>query len=199
MLVQDAMTPHPVTVGASTSLEDAFAALAEHAVSAVPVVDETGHVLGVVSEADLLPDAYTPDQRTHLIPTGPEPARADRTVADVMSSPAVTVRSQVDVVDVVALMIEHGYKSLPVVGEHGYLLGIVSRSDLVRLRARSDDDIGRDVAALFHDLLHPRWTADVHDGVVDVAGPVTQDERELAEACAATVPGVVSVRTPPPR
>ena len=173
MLVHDAMTSHPVTVHASTSLEDAFTALAEHAVSAAPVVDGTGHVLGVVSEADLLPDAYVPDRRTHLIPPRPEPAAAMRTVADVMSSPAVTVRSGADVVEVVALMTEHGYKSVPVVGEDGALVGILSRSDLVRLRARSDEVIGH-----------------------DVTGPLTTDERALAEANAVTVPGVVRVRTP---
>lgn len=197
MLVQDAMTPHPVTVGASTSLAEAFAALSEHAVSAVPVVDGTGHVLGVVSEADLLPGAYVPDRRMHLIPPRPEPAHEARTVADVMSSPAATVRSRDDVVDLVGLMTEHGYKSVPVVDEQGDLVGIVSRSDLVRLRARSDEAIRHDVTALFRDLLQPRWTVDVLHGVVDVTGPLTTDERALAEASAVTVPGVVRVRTPP--
>lgn len=196
MLVHDAMTPHPVTVGAATSLRTAFTVLADRAVSAIPVVDRTGHVLGVVSEADLLPDAYAPDRRAHLIPPVPEPAHAAGTVADVMTSPAVTVHAQADVVDLVGLMTVHGFKSVPVVDDEGGIVGIVSRSDLVRLRARSDDAIGYDVAALFRDLLHPRWTADVHDGVVDVAGPTSQDERDLAEVCAATVPGVVRVRTP---
>lgn len=196
MLVHDAMTPHPVAVSASSSLEDAFTALAEHAVSAVPVIDRTGHVLGVVSEADLLPDAYAPDRRKHLIPPGPDPARAVRIVADVMSSPAVTVDAQADVVEVVALMTEHGYKSVPVVGEDGHLVGIVSRSDLIRFRARSDEAIGHDVTTLFRELRQPGWTVDVLHGVVDVTGPLTADERALAEASAVTVPGVVRVRTP---
>lgn len=195
MLVHDAMTPRPVTLGTSTTLEQAFTTLSSHGVSALPVVDRDGRVLGVVSEADLLPGAYAPDGRAHLIPARAQPAPTAETVAEVMTSPAVTVHARTDVVDVVRLMTEHGFKSLPVVDDDDALVGVVSRSDLVRLHTRSDDAITVDVATLLGDLLHPEWTFSVLHGVVAVSGPLTTRDRALAEASVITVPGVVRVDT----
>lgn len=198
MLVRDAMTPDPVTVGTTRTVEEIAAVLATHRISAVPVVDEHRGVLGVVSEADLLQDAFPPDRRSHLRPP-PEPRdTSGRTAGEVMTSPALTVHAATDVAEVVVQMRSHGFKSLPVVDDAGTLVGIISRSDLVRVRARGDEAIRDDVLSLFGDLLHPDWQVDVVAGSVVVTGPTTSEDRAVAEASAASVAGVVRVTTRAP-
>lgn len=197
MLVRDAMTPDPVTATRSTTLRAVATTLADLHVSALPVVDEEHVVIGVVSEADLLEEAFQPDRRSHLIPPADQEPGADVGVAAVITSPAVTVHAATDVVDVVTLMRAHGYKSLPVVDDAGRLIGMVSRSDLVRFRTRKDKDILDAVLAVFRELQRPDWLVDVAAGAVVITGPGTAGDRAMAEASAATVAGVVRVTTRP--
>ncbi|SDS08091.1 CBS domain-containing protein [Nocardioides scoriae] len=190
------MTPDPVSVTPTTSARDATAALSRHRISALPVVDG-GTVVGVVSEADLLRDAFPPDRRAHLRPPPERSGPTGTTVGEVMTSPAVTAHAATDVADVVRTMATGGFKSLPVVDDHGALVGVVSRSDLVRFRDRGDEEVRDEVVSLLRDLLHPEWRAEVADGVVTVVGPTTPDDVALAEASVASVPGVVRVTTRP--
>jgi predicted transcriptional regulator len=156
------------------------------------VVDENDRICGVVSEADLIRDAFPPDARTHLFPR----QRVHRTavlVSEVMTSPAITVHESTDVADVVELMTSNNLKSLPVVDEDHRVVGVVSRSDLMRVRARRDDLVEQDVEALLASIGHRDWNVGVHDGVVDITGPSTTLDRSIAEVAAQTVTGVVAV------
>ena len=192
MLVHDVMTREPATVTPTSHLKEAATVLAAHHISVLPVVDEHGRICGVVSEADLIHDAFPPDARTRLLPRQ-RAHRAAVFVSEVMTSPAITVHESTDVADVAELMTTRSLKSLPVVDDHQKIVGMVSRSDLMRVRARSDDLLAQDVEALLASIGHRDWKVGVHDGVVDIDGPSTTLDRSIAEVAAQTVTGVVAV------
>jgi CBS domain-containing protein len=98
------------------------------------------------------------------------------------------------VTSAVDLMTAKGFKSLPVVDDGHRLVGIVSRSDVVRALARDDDDIAGDIRRFFDDLGHTDWEVDVTDGFVVIAGPADAAQHSLAHTVGRTVPGVVGVR-----
>lgn len=193
MFVHDVMTRRPATVTAAVHLHDAAAVLADLHVSALPVVDETGQICGVVSEADLIRDAFPPDVRAHLLPLQ-RASRPAALVSEVMTSPAITVHESTDVADVAELMTSRRLKSVPVVDDAQRVVGMVSRSDLVRVRARSDDLLVQDLEALLASIGHQDWSVAVHDGVVGIEGPSTVLDRSIAEVAAQTVTGVVAVQ-----
>jgi CBS domain-containing protein len=116
--VRDVMTTDVVTAGPDDLVEEAAVAMLRDRHSALPVVDGTGLLLGVVSEADLLADA-----------TVRRPGRV--TVGRVMSTPAVAVRVDTTVAQARALFVEHGLRTLPVVAGDDRLVGVLGRSDLV--------------------------------------------------------------------
>jgi CBS-domain-containing membrane protein len=212
--VQDVMTRDAVSVNGSTPFKDVAEVMIAHGVSAVPVVDGEGHVLGVVSEADLLlkeefkeqyyGEEYQPPLRARLRRRlGKESAQARHkahgdTAADLMTSPAVTVRAHASVVSAMRLMARHGVKRLPVVDADGRLEGIVSRHDVLRVFARSDADIAQEIR---RDVLrHSLWAATsdvratVDQGVVTLTGSIQRrgDARLLA-LMTERVHGVVDV------
>jgi predicted transcriptional regulator len=157
----------------------------------MPVVAEGGRLLGIVSEADLLQDAVRRDDRTHLIPhehTETPPRR----VEDVMSTLSLTVSPDSDLSDAVELMTDTAVKSLPVV-EHGRVVGVVSRSDVVHLLARSDESLCAEV----DDLLRSaglEYDVDVVDGHEVLEGSADPHDQRVAEVIAGAVSGVISVR-----
>lgn len=197
MLVQDLMTREPETTTGETHIKAVVDLMARVKVSSLPVVDPRGRIRGVVTEVDLIRDSITPDSRAHLLPHawGSTPAVL---VSEVMSSPAVTVRPNEDVAVVVRLMTRARLKSLPVVDADGGVVGIISRSDVIRMRARSDQAVAEDVGALFEELEHRDWCVDVHEGIVQVMGPNGASDRSIAEAAAGTVPGVLGVEVREP-
>jgi len=193
MLVTDVMTRQPVSVTTDWRVKQAAILAAEREVSALPVVDHRGRICGIVSDADLIRDAFAHDSRAHERPQRDAYRAPPLLVSDVMTSPAITVGERDDLADVVELMTSRSLKSLPVVDAAGRVVGMISRSDLVRVRARADDDVRQDVGTLLLSLEHPDWLVDVHDGVVEIAGPGTSLDRSIAEVTAGTVPGVVGV------
>jgi CBS domain-containing protein len=192
MLVHDVMTRNAATATVNAHLKDVAQVLAGRHVSVLPVVDTDGRLCGVVSEADLIRDTFSPDARAHLLPQQPV-RRPALLVSEVMTSPATTVHESTDVADVAELMTKHGLKSLPVVDDDDRVVGVVSRSDLVRVRARSDDLVEQDVEALLASIGHRDWTVGVQDGVVDIDGPGNPLDRSIAEVAAQSVVGVVAV------
>jgi len=203
MTVGDVMTRDVVSVAPEAPLKDAAAVLAEHRVSGVPVVNEDGRVLGVLSGADLLwkeiglctcdasligrvlDRAYGDDARAEA-----------KTAGEAMSSPAITVTSDETVACAARLMVVHRVNRLPVV-EHGRLVGIVSRSDLVRAFNQSDEEIEREISL---ELLETAWidpdavSLVVTGGRVEVAGELeNRSTVRLVEGLISRVPGVVSV------
>lgn len=196
MLVREIMSSPAVTVRDDATLKAAITQLARHGISAMPVVDDRGRLCGVVSEADLVRETVVPDQRAHELPV--RLAAPPRTVvADVMSTHAVTVTSDTDVAAAAGLMTSTSVKSLPVV-DHGHLVGVVSRRDVIGVLARPDERIEAEIDELVRQSGHG-WLVDVTDGVAELDGPRGESEERLAEVLAGTVPGLVGVRFRPAR
>jgi CBS domain-containing protein len=201
--VSDVMTRDVVTVSPGTGYKQIADLMVHRSVSAVPVVDDERRVLGVVSEADLLPKLEYADRVPRhplAVRRLPEPLRrkasAD-TAAELMTAPAVTVRPTETVTRAARLMEAARVKRVPVVDAGGHLVGIVSRRDLVRLYTRPDADIR---AAVADSMLRSLWIdpallgIQVHDGIVTVSGHL--DRRSTAAIVVAfthAVPGVVDV------
>jgi CBS domain-containing protein len=205
MKIEHLMSTDVITVRPDTSLKQVAETLMRHRISGAPVVNEQGTVLGVVSEADILakergPEAPRGGLVRRLLRDAESEKPAVRTAADAMSVPATTIGPSRDVSEAARLMLEQGIKRLPVVGPIGTLLGIVTRSDLVRAFARSDDEIENEI----RDDLMPRtlWLDDeairveVEGGEVTLSGEVARrTEAELLSLLVERVPGVVEVRS----
>ena len=136
--VQDVMTRDVVTIGKEADINEAARLLSEDRVSGLPVVDDHRHVIGVVSEADILSMTGMKKGHTfkdvvrHLLGE-PMPERKEGgIVEDIMSSPAITTTPDTDIAEVARVLDDRRIKRLPVVDEQGRLLGIVSRADIVR-------------------------------------------------------------------
>jgi CBS domain-containing protein len=194
MLVREVMNTGPVTVRPETAVKEALRLLDAHAITSMPVVQQDGRIVGVVSEADLVRDSLPQDGRTHLLPVAGDPSLRVRasTTAEVMNRHPVTVAGDLDLAEAVDLMTSTSVKSVPVVDDADRVVGMLSRRDVVHLLARSDDVVSRELGALL-DSLDVDWVVEVHDGVVTVDGPVGDPQRALATTVAATVPGVMSV------
>jgi CBS-domain-containing membrane protein len=192
MLVKDVMTQDPITVVPSVGIKAAMTKLAFAGITSMPVVDEERRLCGIVSEADLIRDVAD-DPRAHERPIAIRPVVPPRTVEDVYTRSPIAVGPQDDVTAVVDVMTAKGFKSLPVVDPEHRLIGMVSRSDVLRALARDDDVIAHDIVKLFDSLGHAGWAAEVTGGVVEVTGPEDPAQRSLAHALSRTVPGVVAV------
>lgn len=194
MIVRELMTPQPETVRPDTSVKDALRVLDENGVTSLPVATPSGRIVGVLSEADLIRDLVGPDRRLREIPIDPERYDRPRFVNDVMTAHPITVRPDTDLDIAVDLATSTAVKSLPVVDDDDRVVGMLSRSDVVRMLARSDNQLEEAVDALLVSAGVRDWLVDVHDGVVEIAGPVDHKERAVAEVLAGSVPGVVEVR-----
>jgi CBS domain-containing protein len=188
MRTGDVMSSPVVSVPPDAPLKDVAATLVEHGINAVPVVDASDRLIGIVSEADLL------SLETGL-GRGPAPA-GPRTAGEVMRQSVYTLTGDTDATAAARLLLRHRLKSVPVMaGER--VVGMVARRDLLRLIARSDHDIQADLERRLKEeiLALQRRAVRVTGGVVTIdagAGPLA---RQLLEELARTVPGVVEVRT----
>jgi CBS domain-containing protein len=203
LTVADVMTTQVVKARPAMPLKELARVLAEHHVSALPVLDEDDRVIGVVSERDLLGKLRGPTRRRarwwQRRRTRDDLRRATGdTVGAVMTTGAVTIEPRARLAEAARLMTEHDVKRLPVVDEHGELVGIVSRADLLKTYLRTDDQIRDEI--LVDVFTHVLWAdpttvqVSVHDGLVTLAGTV--DERsvaEMAERLVRRVDGVVDV------
>jgi CBS-domain-containing membrane protein len=200
-LVRDVMTTEVVTAEPSTPFKEIAGRLAQHRISAVPVVDTNRRVLGIVTEADLLLKQEHPDPKATvpLIWTRrrrQERAKAAAAVAGkLMTGPAVTVPPTATVTEAARRMHTARVKRLPVVDERGQLLGIVSRADLLQVFARPDELIRREVVdqVILRDFMMDtsRFFVRVQDGVVVVEGAV--ERRTLVPFVLRAVQGVEGV------
>ncbi|WBO68633.1 CBS domain-containing protein [Streptomyces camelliae] len=210
-VVNDVMAHRVVALRTGALFKDIVKAMRQWRVSALPVLDDTGVVVGVVSEADLLPKEEYSDadigrygQLGHLA----DVHKADAvTAGELMTAPAVTVRPEATLAHAARIMARTGVKRLPVVGRDGTLKGIVSRSDLLKVFLRDDADIAAEVRhEIVLRLFGPHSDTvqvAVHDGVVALSGQVRETVLiPLAARLARAVPGVVDVEcalTGPPR
>ncbi|MEU6548029.1 CBS domain-containing protein [Streptomyces sp. NPDC046859] len=146
--VSDLMTTSVVKVHRDTGFKDIAKLLAEYDVTAVPVVDDEDHVVGVVSEADLLRKEAALLEPAGLLRPGPaHRAKAEATTAQaLMSGPPVTARPQWTAVEAAQVLERHHVKRLPVVDGTGRLLGLISRADLLRVFLRGDAAIREEIS-----------------------------------------------------
>ncbi|MET9138526.1 CBS domain-containing protein [Streptomyces parvulus] len=203
--VGDLMTRGVIQVHRSASLKEIAVSLADNDVTAVPVVDDLRHPIGVVSEGDLVARiAERPDPAGPVVYAAPTrtggTAGDDVTAEALMTAPAECARPEWTVVEAARAMESAEVKRLPVVDEAGRLVGIVSRGDLLRVFLRRDgalrEEISRDLLARTLGLAPSSLTVEVADGRVTLKGRV--DSAELVpviERLCLGVDGVVSVDT----
>jgi len=204
--VRDVMSGEVVAVRRDASFKEMAARLRECRVSAFPVIDENRRVIGVVSEADLLAKEALAGEHAGLpaaisgILHHKEYKKAEGvTAGDLMTHPAVTVRPEDTVEHAARLMYTLQVKRLPVVDAGGYLVGIVSRADLLAVFDRSDEEIHAEIVndVILRDfLIDPAlFTVSVADGVVTIRGnPETADLGHRLVTRIRHIQGVVAVR-----
>ena len=213
MQAKDVMTANVVSVSPEHSVRHAARIMLDHRISGLPVLDDDGRVVGILTEGDLMRrselgvQALAPVDRQ----SGTEESNAGAyvkshswKVADVMTSDPVKVDEETPLPRIAALMVERGIKRVPVMrGEH--LVGIVSRAELLRvlITARSDATAPGDDAIRRSILTRLREDAGINvdeldltvaDGLVHVSGAVSsQSERDAVRVVAEGVRGVQGV------
>ncbi|MEV5875363.1 CBS domain-containing protein [Streptomyces sp. NPDC052101] len=200
--VCDLMTRAAVAVGRQAPFKDMVERMEQWQVSALPVLEGDGRVVGVVSEADLLPkeefrnsdpDRFTQQRRlSDLAKAGA--VRAE----ELMSTPAVTVHADATLAEAARIMALRHVKRLPVVNAEGLLEGVISRGDLLKVFLRPDNDLADEIRRDVVDVLFPAPVEPVHitvvDGVATLTGRVQDAARiPLAARLVRGVEGVVGV------
>jgi CBS domain-containing protein len=200
--VRDIMTTSVVAVRKGASFREMADMLRERRISAFPVVDDAGRVIGVVSEGDLLVKEAVQADGMSVLAALRHLKEDDKatgiTAGDLMTRPALTIRPEASVAEAARLMYDRRVKRLPVVNPAGKLLGIVSRVDILAVFDRSDADI---CGEIMHQVL-PGLLADstgvtvaVRDGIVTISGELPADrQRDAIIAATRHVQGVVAVR-----
>jgi CBS-domain-containing membrane protein len=200
-LVRDVMTRTVVVASTQTPFKQLVRMLREYRVSAVPVVGESGTIVGVVSEGDLLlhedPTVLTPrflEGHERKV----ERHKAEGLLArDLMTSPPVTIEPEASTTEAAHRMHERHVKRLPVVDADGTILGVISRVDLLVEYLRDDAEILQEVRRILKEelLLEPESLhVSVEEGVVALRGQV--ERRTLVPAIwdrVRNVEGVVGV------
>lgn len=180
--VRDVMTTNVVAVRERAGYKEIVEALIGFGVSALPVLDADNRVIGVVSEADLLPKTEFAGEDPQIRLFERRRRRAARakaggdTAGELMTAPAITVSPDVSVVAAARLMDTERVKRLPVVGEECRLVGIVARSDLLRTYLRPDsairDDVYAEVLATTAGIDPSTVEVSVVEGIVTLRGRV---------------------------
>ncbi|MFI8438270.1 CBS domain-containing protein [Streptomyces sp. NPDC079020] len=201
--VADVMTKKVVAVRPGADFKEIIETMDRWKVTAVPVVEGEGRVVGVVSEADLLLKEEFHEHRLGLVE---QMRRLNATVkagssraADLMTSPAVTVAPDASLPQAARLMAAHRVKRLPVVDAGGRVQGIVSRSDLLKVFLRRDEDLAaevrREVVEHLFPPSHGQVVINVEAGVVTLSGEIHDSALvPLAARLTLAVEGVVDVR-----
>jgi CBS domain-containing protein len=199
------MTTELMTVGPEAGLKAAARLMIDHGISGLPVVDDDGTLVGIITEADFL---IREARRTHrryrrlleAIFGEREPQPAGDTVGDAMTRHPIVVDPDTRVAEAAREMADRGIKRVPVVDGAGKLVGIVSRADIMRLFTRPDAAIGeqirQDVAGRVLMIDPDRLSVDVAEGVVTLGGSVpTRTDARLLEELTSRIEGVVRVES----
>ena len=201
--VRDVMTTSVVAVRKDASFKEMAAMLRSRRISAFPVLDDQGRVIGVVSEGDLLVKEAVQADGASLFAALRHLREDDKaagiTAGDLMTGPAVTIGPDAPVEEAARLMYDRRVKRLPVVNTAGRLLGIISRVDVLTVFNRPDEDIRDEVVRQVLPgitLVDPKhFTVVVSDGIVTIGGERQSDELGRAVMNAIRhVQGVVAVR-----
>jgi CBS domain-containing protein len=216
MLASDVMVRNVATVHPDTDVADAIKLLAEHDVSALPVLDDAGNLVGMLSEADLIhrveigTEKHRPwwvEAVTGASTLATEFAKSHgKKVGEVMATGVISVSEGTPLSEIAALFERKRIKRVPVVKD-GKLVGIVSRSNLIQalasavVRVDQHDETDRQIRLeLLSRLKDQKWTGfgdrnvTVGNRVVHLWGLVgSEEERKALLALAEGVPGVSSV------
>jgi CBS domain-containing protein len=200
--VHEVMTGTVTCVNAGTHFKEVAKVLAENGISAVPVLDEQGRLIGVVSEADLMAKVEYQAGRTGSRMGRRERqgrAKAEGDIAgELMSSPPIAVTPDTSVVEAARLMDREQVKRLPVIDAEDRVIGVFSRADVLKLFLRPDTAIRSEIVSEV--FLRALWAdpagfeITVADGMVNMTGQVERrSEVPLAEQLVRQVDGVVKV------
>ena len=201
-IVSDVMTRTVTAAGRGTAFKEIVRIMQDRKVSALPVVEGGGRVLGVVSEADLLPKEEfrdsDPDRCTQLRRLADLGKAGGVTAEELMTAPALTTRPGATLGEAARTMARARVKRLPVVDEQGLLQGIVSRSDLLKVFLRDDEDLAEEIRREIVSYLFPLPASavhvQVHDGVVKLSGRLRDTSLvPVAARLVRAVEGVVDV------
>jgi len=216
MNATDVMVRHVVTVGPDTSVAEAARLMSEHDVSALPVVDQQHHLVGLISEADLMrreeigTEIHRPWWLEAVTPAptlAAEFARShSKRVSDLMSASVITATEDTSLSELAATLERNRIRRVPIVRD-GKLVGIVSRANLIQALASSSVQDGKQLdesrairGELLSRLQGQHWTdfgsrnVTVNHGKVHLWGLVgSEKERKALVAIAEGVPGVTGV------
>jgi CBS domain-containing protein len=218
MKASDVMVTDVVTVRPDMPVREAAKILLDHRISAAPVLNAQGRLVGILSEGDLMRRAEIGTERRRswwLDLLAGESARADdyirahgTRVADLMTKDVVTASENASLSEIAALLERHRVKRVPIVRGDA-LVGIVSRANLLQALASApvapdhpttgDDRALRErvLASIREQPWGMPWltTVTVHDGVVELWGPVnSEEERRTLRVAAEATPGVRHVK-----
>jgi CBS domain-containing protein len=208
--VKDVMTTRVIWVRKDATFRDMAVALRDYRISAFPVVDDDGKVIGVVSEADMLTKEALDDEAgmiSGILHRRDQAKARGVTAGDLMTAAVVAVRPEDTVEHAAKLMYDRRVKRLPVTDADGRLVGIISRADVLSVFDRTDEAIRAEIldeVPLGEYSTDPR-TLDVtvKDGIVTLTGvPETSETGHKIVRRIRHVQGVVAVRDrlsyPPP-
>jgi CBS domain-containing protein len=199
--VKDVMTTRVIWVKRDATFREMAVALRENRISAFPVIDDDGKVVGIVSEADMLTKQALADPGVlgGLLHHRDQAKARGVTAGDLMTAPVVTVAPEDTVEHAARLMYARKVKRLPVTDANGHLAGIVSRADVLAIFDRKDEDIRSEIAG---DVIAGEFLIDpgslglaVRDGVVTLSGTPENNQvgRDILRRVR-HVQGVVAVR-----
>jgi CBS domain-containing protein len=198
MKVRQLMTKEVATIAESASLKEAVRMMIECKVSGLPVLDAGGRVVGIVSEGDVVHQETLRSATTPLRSFFRSTEEASTTVAEAMTAKVISIGGDADHTEAARLMESSGVKRLPVIGPDGALLGIISRSDVLRVFGRPDSDIRDEIVAEVIERI--LWLdpaviqVKVEDGTVNLAGTVpTRSDARILEEMSKRIDGVVKV------
>jgi len=195
MRARDIMTKSVISVLPSVPVGKAAAMLARRGFTALPVVDEAGELIGIVTEADLIGNRFPVPERAAESVAANGPAT---TVGEVMTTPVVGVSHDTDISVVARAMLTDNRRSLPIV-DGTALVGVITRRDIVRALARTDEEIAADVRAKLGVIGGlSRWAVQIGNADVVLTDRYREaSDRAIAQALVESVPGVVSVTIRP--
>jgi predicted transcriptional regulator len=195
MKAREVMSHPVVTVTTSTGVKEAAELLCVNGFTALPVVDNDGRLVGIVTEVDLIRGRIPPDPRVY----GPHPhvrTLGPALVEDVMTAPVETLTAGADISGAAKMMIDERIRCLPIV-EGARPIGILTRRDLLRAAVVHDDtELVDEISHQLARVGNPnRWSVSVQAGVADIEDFGSDvDDRKRAARLTAAVPGVVQVQ-----
>lgn len=175
MPVGEVMQRPIIAVRHDDTVGQAALVLAELGDAALPVLDKSDRLIGVLTSGDLL-----------------RAGGLDDTVSAVMTTPAVSVPDTAALAEVMTRLVTHGLRSLPVVGADGRVVGMFSRGDALRIMLTPDDALAADARNILDQYTGARrWHVTVVEGDATISGGFADEsERRIAMALTRTVPGI---------